>query len=537
MSRFRQITDRIAREVAQTPRRLYELLTLPRTLKTIVAQVADATRQVSEVAAAVEKIEETRKTLGEYTDRVESHLRSMQGELKAEFSAELGFGFHDLQQLLDAKYAELGVLTAQLKQAQDGAIDNLAALGRANAAAEARLAALEPTLMEARSALTRLGASLHAQATKTEGPGSFEEKSRDLLEKFEQAAKSEIEALVNALAAREKEIRSSVEYLEGSLAARIKNVENLQFEMKNLISHLQTSTEARLNSIGNEQSETRNLITHAGTSLNARLDKLENEELPSLGQEIHELTALHFQRVASTRSNRKRWTVSPEENYQRAQPESFVSYLALAKREMPCAFPLWKERLEATSEAFAKTKVGNAAHVGDVYSRLFRSFVEIHAGGRVLDVGCGVFGRPYYLASYPGDLISGLDPLTPVEPPDFEFVQGMSEYLPWPDRSFSTAISATSLDHCLALDRSLAEIRRVLRPGGKLLLWIGSVPGAVKPDLQASAFTPADQFHLFHFDSVWLEPALEQSFETVDRVELRKVDYSHVMYSLVKRKQ
>src|SRR5262249_39326768 len=180
MSRLRQIADRVAREVTQTPRRLYELLTLPRTLKTVVAQIDGASRQLSEVAAAVEKVEETRKILAEYTDRVEDRLRSMQGELKAEFSAELGFGFHDLQQLLDAKYAELDMLTARLKQARDGAVDNLAALGGANAAAEARLAALETTLTEARSALTRLGASVHAPATKTEDPAGFEEKFRDL---------------------------------------------------------------------------------------------------------------------------------------------------------------------------------------------------------------------------------------------------------------------------------------------------------------------------------------------------------------------
>jgi SAM-dependent methyltransferase len=513
MSRFRQIAGWIAHEVAQTPRRLYELLTLPHTLKTVAAQVDDASRRVSEVAAAMEKIEETRKILAEYTDRVGAELRSIQGELRADLSAELGFAFHDLQQLLDARYAELGTL-----------------------AAEARVVALETTLTEARSALTRLGASLHAQATKPDGSVGFEEKSRDLLEKFEHAAKVEIDALANALAAREKEARSSVEYLEQSLAMRIKNVETLQFEMKNLISHMQTSTESRLNSIGNQQSETRNLVTHADTSLNSRLDRLENEEIPSLGQEIHELTALHFQRAASDQSNRTRWTAAVEENYQRARSESFSSYLAMAKREMPRAYPLWKERLDATREAFAKTKVGNAAHAGDLYSRLFRSFVEIHVGGRVLDVGCGVFGRPYYLASYPADLISGLDPLEPVEAPDFEFVQGLSEYLPWPDRSFSTVISATSLDHCLALDRSLAEIRRVLRPGGKLLLWIGSIPGAAKPDVQDSAFTPADKFHLFHFDSAWFDPVLEHSFETTDRIELRKVGYSHVMYSLTTKK-
>src|SRR5262249_27791512 len=155
---------------------------------------------------------------------------------------------------------ELGTLAVQLKQAQDGAVDNLTALGRANTAAEARLAALETTLTEARSALTRLGASVHAQATSREDAVGFEEKSRDRLEKVEHAARSEISALVDALAAREKETKKAVDYLEGSLATRIKNVENMQFEMKNLINHLQTSSDTRLNNIDNLQSEARNIM-------------------------------------------------------------------------------------------------------------------------------------------------------------------------------------------------------------------------------------------------------------------------------------
>jgi SAM-dependent methyltransferase len=161
--------------------------------------------------------------------------------------------------------------------------------------------------------------------------------------------------------------------------------------------------------------------------------------------------------------------------------------------------------------------------------------VEIYAEGRIVDVGCGVFGRPYYLRSYPASLISGLDPLLPVEAPDFEFVRGISEYLPWPDGAFSTAISATSLDHCLSLDRSLHEITRTLRPGGKCLLWVGSNPGAIQYRPDSADFIPADQFHLFHFDVHWLEPMLENVFEIVDCIQLEKKGYAHVMYCLRKR--
>jgi ubiquinone/menaquinone biosynthesis C-methylase UbiE len=128
--------------------------------------------------------------------------------------------------------------------------------------------------------------------------------------------------------------------------------------------------------------------------------------------------------------------------------------------------------------------------------------------------------------------VSGLDPLEPETKPDFEFVRGISEYLPWPDSSFSTIISATSLDHCISLDRSLAEIRRVLRPQGILLLWIGSIPGSPQYEPNNPEFTPADQFRVFHFDAAWFEPMLEAGFTIVDRVELQRIGYSHVMYCL-----
>jgi SAM-dependent methyltransferase len=185
--------------------------------------------------------------------------------------------------------------------------------------------------------------------------------------------------------------------------------------------------------------------------------------------------------------------------------------------------------------AFKETKVGNAAHVGDPASRIFRSFVELNAHGRLLDVGCGIFGLPYYLASYPENLISGIDPLQPTAAAGFELVRGISEYLPWPDNSFSTVLSATSLDHCLSLERSLAEIRRVLRPGGRFLLWIDSVPGAPQYRPDSEGFVPADRFHLFHFDAAWFEPTLSGAFDLADRAELRRKEYSRVIYSLVKK--
>jgi SAM-dependent methyltransferase len=234
----------------------------------------------------------------------------------------------------------------------------------------------------------------------------------------------------------------------------------------------------------------------------------------------------------AARVDRAAWKPDPAERYRPAAPSSFDAGLARARKAFPKIFKAWRTRLDAMQEAIAQTKEGNAAHAADVYSRLFRSFVETHIAGRVLDVGCGVFGRPYYLESYPAGLISGIEPLEPRAAADFELVRGLAEFLPWDAGAFSTIVSATALDHSLSLEAALAEKIRVLRPDGKLLLWIGNVPGAPNYEPDSPAFAPADKFHLFHFDVAWFEPMLEQRFRILDRLEFRKVGYSHVFYAL-----
>lgn len=260
--------------------------------------------------------------------------------------------------------------------------------------------------------------------------------------------------------------------------------------------------------------------------------KLQADLIERLFEQMHELAAAQFESRARTSSNLSQRAPHPAERFGPANPKPFAQTLAEAEHEFARMYPLWKQRLEATRQAFLKTKVGNASHAADPRSRLFRSLVEIYATGRVLDVGCGVFGRPYYLASYPAELIFGVDPLASFEVPDFEFVRGISEYLPWRDHSFSTVISATSLNHCMSLDRSLGEMRRVLRPGGRLLLWIDSIPGAAPYSPNDPEFEPADQYHLFHFNAIWFEPMLTEHFQMVSRTELQKRDFNRLMYVL-----
>src|ERR1700757_4421321 len=99
-------------------------------------------------------------------------------------------------------------------------------------------------------------------------------------------------------------------------------------------------------------------------------------------------------------------------------------------------------------------------------------------GKRVLEVGCGHGGGASYLMRTAGPAsYTGLD-LNPAgiafcrkrhNLPGLEFVQGDAENLPFPDQSFDAVINIES-SHCYPrFPRFLAEVARVLRPGGHLL--------------------------------------------------------------------
>jgi SAM-dependent methyltransferase len=314
------------------------------------------------------------------------------------------------------------------------------------------------------------------------------------------------------------EVRDAIRHLRGEVTTQI-----------SFLAHdLDSSLRSKLNAVETFAYESQNRLIHLDTSLHSRLNTFEFVHLPALLEQMHQSAMLGLSlgkrgEQGATQRERPRPTERPD----------FEQVLSRARADFPAIFDLWRERLDAMSGDFDITKTGNAANSADLYSRLFKVFVEAHARGAVLDVGCGPFGKPFYLADYPSQLISGLEPLpSRAEQGGIDIVRGISEYLPWSDRAFDTVISATSLDHCLALDRSLDEMRRVLKADGTLLLWIGHNPGSPQFRPLAPDFKPADRSHLFHFDIAWFEPMLEADFAIEDRVKLDRAGYSHVFYCL-----
>lgn len=100
----------------------------------------------------------------------------------------------------------------------------------------------------------------------------------------------------------------------------------------------------------------------------------------------------------------------------------------------------------------------------------FRRFADLR--GLVLDVGCGPQSRPFYARDFDGRFV-GIDPLRGVERRDFEFIQGLGEYLPFRADVFDRVLFATTLDHMLSPRRALLEASRVALPTGEIVIWCG----------------------------------------------------------------
>lgn len=101
------------------------------------------------------------------------------------------------------------------------------------------------------------------------------------------------------------------------------------------------------------------------------------------------------------------------------------------------------------------------------------------AGARVLDIGCGDAGVLIAFAEQ-GSRAFGIEPSEKSiaraqvrareHGVQVDLRTGAAEALPWPDGSFDLVILDNVLEHVADREKTLAEIRRVLAPGGLLYL-------------------------------------------------------------------
>jgi len=102
---------------------------------------------------------------------------------------------------------------------------------------------------------------------------------------------------------------------------------------------------------------------------------------------------------------------------------------------------------------------------------------------RLLDVGCGTGALLYRLtAIHPATRLVGVDPVPAMLkvarrklPSDIALHEGWAEQLPFADAQFDLVVSCSMFHYVARPLDALIEMRRVLRPGGQLVLtdWCG----------------------------------------------------------------
>jgi ubiquinone/menaquinone biosynthesis C-methylase UbiE len=138
----------------------------------------------------------------------------------------------------------------------------------------------------------------------------------------------------------------------------------------------------------------------------------------------------------------------------------------------------------------------------------------LHAGERVVDIGCGPALLAAVMAAQvgPSGHVSGVDVsdsmlalararAESLSELFMDFQRGGAQELPFPDQSFDVAVSTQVLEYVPDIAAAVAEMYRVLRPGGRVLLldtdWDTIVWHSTDPARTHRILTAWDE-HLVH---------------------------------------
>lgn len=97
---------------------------------------------------------------------------------------------------------------------------------------------------------------------------------------------------------------------------------------------------------------------------------------------------------------------------------------------------------------------------------------QLRSDAKVLDVGCGTGDLSIELFEKTGAQVTGIDfcrpmlELAQVKAPHLRFVEGDALRLPFSDAAFDCVTVAFALRNLASVEQGLAELKRVLKPGG-----------------------------------------------------------------------
>ena len=124
---------------------------------------------------------------------------------------------------------------------------------------------------------------------------------------------------------------------------------------------------------------------------------------------------------------------------------------------------------ETSREAYDAFMGRNA----DLLAPRLIAFAGVQPGDRVLDVGCGPGSLTEPLAELVGpERVAAIDPSESFAAANAERVPGAdvqvgaAELLPWPAGTFDVALAQLVVNFMSDADAGIAEMRRVVRPGG-----------------------------------------------------------------------
>lgn len=175
-------------------------------------------------------------------------------------------------------------------------------------------------------------------------------------------------------------------------------------------------------------------------------------------------------------------------------------------------------------DAWARDGRGEDMAVGHGdFTRQALDRVTFGPGDRVLDVGCGVGWATSLMLERGAAAGVGVDlsveMLARARPrPGLLFVRASAAALPFPDGSFSRALSVEAMYYCPDLDAALAEVRRVCADGARWLCVVdmyadnaGSRGWADELDLDMHLLSKVE----------WAEACRRAGFAEVQTVQLR----------------
>jgi SAM-dependent methyltransferase len=143
---------------------------------------------------------------------------------------------------------------------------------------------------------------------------------------------------------------------------------------------------------------------------------------------------------------------------------------------------------------------------------------DLPAGAASVDVGCRRGEHTRALAGRFGFDMVGVDPIS--RPAGIRFEPGTAQRLPLPDESVDLVWCRDVLSHVADLPRAFAEMRRVLRPGGRAIVYLMLAGERLEPR-EAETFFELTRVVGSSFDASRVEAAIAAGGLRIDeRLEI-----------------